>query len=383
MFKLSQEEEERARRLHKESIVIDTCAAAPYWPTVWSQNMLNQLDDLIKKDASTPRIFDETIRMATKEIIDGELVEEYKEWWDTSGLDVGCATLGLVGDIPFSYENALREIALMTRRIDSLDWLVKATSAKDIMQAKEQGKRAVVINFQNTFHIGADLDKLDFFFNLGIRFITLTYNMRNLVGDGCTERTDAGLSYFGIQVIKRMNELGILVDLSHVGDRTIMDATEFSTKPVAFTHAFCRELYRHDRGKTDEQLKAVAQSNGYCSICVVPFFLTYEKKPSLDHFLNHVEHTIEIMGIDKVGVGTDWGAVYPKGLVSKLNEEVLQYGFRAEHGLDLGTNPEGFKDARDWPNITRGLVSRGYSDEEIKGILGGNFLRIFKEVVGK
>ncbi|MBT9142047.1 MAG: hypothetical protein DDT29_00440 [Dehalococcoidia bacterium] len=377
MFNLSREEKERANRLHKESVVVDTLSGGP---TVFSQNMLKRLDKLIAKNVSTPAILDEMDRLGTQAIVEGRL-REYKECWEASGVDVVSATLGALGETPFTYENALRDIALWTRKFDSLDWLVKATSLKDIERAKEQGKQAVILNFQNTTHIGTDLNNLDFFYNLGVRIIQLTYNMRNFVGDGCTERTDCGLSNFGVGVVKRMNELGILVDLSHCGHKTTMDAIEISTRPVAFTHAFCRELNEHDRGKTDEEFKSLAENNGYCGIVVVPFFLAKES-PSLYDFLDHLEHAIKIMGSDKVGVGTDWGAVYPEPLLARLNEEVKRIGFREEHNVDWGAVTEGFRDWRDWPNITYGLVSRGYPDKEIKGILGGNFLRIFEEVVG-
>ncbi|MCI2424787.1 dipeptidase [Candidatus Acetothermia bacterium] len=376
IFNLSQQEKERATHLHKKSIVVDTLAGGP---EVFSQSMLKRLDELIEKNASTPAILDEMNRLGTQEIVEGRF-EEYKEWWEASGVDVVSATLGAFGETPFTYENALRDIALWTRKFDSLSWLVKATGVKDIKQAKEEGKRAVILNFQNTTHIETDLNKLDFFYNLGVRIIQLTYNMRNFVGDGCTERTDAGLSHFGIQVVKRMNELGILVDLSHCGHKTTMDAIEISTKPVAFTHVFCRKLNEHDRGKTDEELKALAEKGGYCGIVVVPFFLAKES-PSLGHFLAHLEHAIEIMGIDKVGVGTDWGAT-PKPLQVRLNEEIKRLGFREEHKVNWDAVTEGFKDWREWPNITCGLVSRGYSDSEIKGILGNNFLNIFSKVVG-
>jgi membrane dipeptidase len=377
MFNLSSQQQERAKRLHEESIVVDTLAGGP---VVFSQAMLRKLDELVKENTSTPAILDEMDRMATQELLESKL-KEYKGWWDESGVDVVSATLGAFGETPFTYENALRDIALWTRKFDSLDWLVKATSIEDIERAKREGKRAVILNFQNTSHIGTDLKKLDFFYDLGVRIVQLTYNMRNLVGDGCTERTDCGLSNFGVEVVKRMNELGMLVDLSHCGHKTTMDAIETSSKPVAFTHVFCHKLNPHDRAKTDEELKALAENNGYCGIVVVPFFLAKEN-PSLDHFLEHLEHVAGIVGIDKVGVGTDWGAVYPKPLLARLNEEVKRIGFREEHKVDWGATTEGFKDWRDWPNITYGLVSRGYSDKEIKGILGGNFLRIFKEVVG-
>jgi membrane dipeptidase len=377
MFNLSQAEKERAEHLHRAAMVVDTLAGDPL---VFSQDMLKRLDELIAKNASTPTILDEMDRLSTQESVAGRL-KGYQEWWEASGVDAVSATLGAFGETPFTYENALRDIALWTRKFDSLAWLVKATSARDIEQAKAEGGRAVILNFQNTTHIGTDVNKLDFFYNLGVRIIQLTYNTRNFVGDGCTERTDGGLSHFGVEVVKRLNELGILVDLSHCGHKTTMDAIELSTRPVAFTHVFCRKLHEHDRGKTDAELKALAEQGGYCGIVVVPFFLAKES-PSLNHFLDHLEHAIELMGIDKVGIGTDWGAVYPEPLLARLNEEVKRIGFREEHNVDWSAVTEGFKDWRDWPNITYGLVSRGYSDNDIKGILGGNFLNIFREVVG-
>lgn len=377
MFNLSQQEKEQAKRLHKESIVVDTLAGDP---TVFSQAMLQRLDELIANNVPTPAILDEMDRLSTQELVEGRL-PEYREWWEASGVDAVSATLGAFGKTPFTYENALRDIALWTRKFDSLGWLIKATSVKDIEQAKEGGRKAVILNFQNTTHIGTDLNKLDFFYDLGVRIMQLTYNMRNFVGDGCTERADGGLSHFGIEVVKRMNESGILVDLSHCGPKTTMDAIGVSSKPVAFTHTFCRKLNQHDRGKTDEELKALAANGGYCGIVVVPFFLAKDS-PSLHHFLDHLEHAIETMGIDKVGIGSDWGAVYPKPLQARLNDEIKRIGFREEHKVDWGAVTEGFKDWRDWPNITNGLVTRGYSENEIKGILGGNFLKCFREVVG-
>jgi membrane dipeptidase len=179
-----------------------------------------------------------------------------------------------------------------------------------------------------------------------------------------------------------MNELGILIDLSHSGHKTTMDAIEISTKPVVLSHTTCSKIYKHDRASNDDELKAVAQNNGYCGINVIPYLLTSkENHPSLNHFLDHLEHAIKIMGIDKVGVGTDWGR-YPKPLIGRMKEWTHRLGFREEHNIDTGALTEGWEDWSDWPNITRGLVSRGYSDEEIRGILGGNFLRVFKEVVG-
>lgn len=372
MSKLSQEDKERAKRLHKESIVVDSLAHALYAVSVFSQNMLKRLDEF-SQDVPTQMVGNELARMETQEIVDGRL-KEYKELWEASGVDVASVSLG-------QYVDVLTDIALWTRKFDSLDWLVKATSVKDIEQAKRERKRAVILNFQ-FLPFGNDLGKFDFYYNLGVRIMQLTMNVKNFIGDGCLERTDCGLSRFGIQVVKRMNEMGILVDLTHSGRKTTMDAIEISTKPVIFSHATCSKVYEAERSSTDEELKALAQNNGYCGIMVLPWFLTSkENRPSLDHFFDHLEHAIEIMGIDKVGIGTDWGG-HPKPFVARLNKWILLQGFTEAHNLDYSEVTEGWEDWSDWPNFTYGLVSRGYSDKEIEGILGGNFLRVFKQAVG-
>jgi len=262
---------------------------------------------------------------------------------------------------------------------------VKATTLKDIKQAKVQGKYAIIMGFQDSEHFGRDLDKLQCFYDLGIRVIQLTYNLRNFVGSGCTERADGGLSLFGIEAIKRMNELGILVDVSHCGYQTMADAIEVSSAPVAVTHAFPHKLYDHDRGKTDEQMQALAAKNGYFGVVTLPCFLrdVFQKQASLDDVLDHIDHVARIMGVDKIGIGTDaLPSQFPKVLADASDRAVLTMGFKKEHKIDTGAVLQGFEDFRKWPNVTRGLVSRGYTDEEIKGILGGNFLRIFREVCG-
>jgi membrane dipeptidase len=206
--------------------------------------------------------------------------------------------------------------------------------------------------------------------------------MRNFVGDGCTEQSDGGLSHFGRDVVRRMNDRRILVDLSHCGLRTTMDGILASTQPVAVTHSFSRELSAHDRGKTDEILRALSERDGYFGVLIVPFFITAEETATLEHFIAHVDRAVEIMGIDKVGIGTDWGTVFPKPLERLMDAEMVKFGFRPEHRTSWGATVEGYRSWRDWPNITRALVWRGYSDGDITRLLGANFLRIFRDVVG-
>jgi membrane dipeptidase len=381
MFNLSEEQEQRAMRLHKESIVVDTLA----WPGValsseFTPSIFEGADELVKTGSPLSVILKELERMHADDLIAGRSDIE-REWTELSGVDV----LHMTASFPLaSFEDTLANMALWQRKFDSLEYLVKATSFKDIEQAKAQGKRAIVMGFQDSEYFGRDLDRLRLFYDLGIRIIQLTYNVRNLIGSGCTERADGGLSLFGIEVVKRMNQLGIIVDLSHCGYQTTMDGIEVSTSPVAVTHSFSRKLFDHDRGKTDEQIQALAAKHGYFGVVTVPFFLSdlSQNEATLNDVLDHIEHVAGIMGIDKVGIGTDNPGPPLEPLVTKLRELSVAMGFRKEHQVIPDAVLQGYKDRREWPNITRALVSRGYTDVEIKGILGGNFLRLFKEVVG-
>jgi membrane dipeptidase len=378
MMTLTAEQERRAAALHRDALVIDTLSGEP---SVYSPPMLARLETLVARQVPTAEILAEMERMATDALIRGEL-PEYWEWWDASGVDVISTTIGPFGRIPFSQEAALQGLALATRRVDGQDRMVKITRAAHIERARAASQRGLIFNFQNTTAFGLDLDLLDLFYDLGVRVIQLTYNARNYVGDGCTERDDGGLSHFGLQVIRRMNERGIMIDLSHCGLRTTLEAIRASARPVAITHSFSRELSPHDRGKTDEILRALAERDGYFGVLIVPFFITPDPQARLEHFLAHVDRAVQIMGAHRVGVGTDWGAVFPKPLEALLDAEMIKFGFRPEHRTSWGARVEGFQSWRDWPNITRALVWRGYTDAEITGLLGANFLRVFRDVVG-
>jgi len=381
MFELTEEQEERAKRLHEESTVINVMvgvASLLQYPK-HVPAMMKRATELLRELPPSVFIYPALERMLMEEVISGRSDIE-REWMELSGVDVFSVT---VAPPTTSFEVAVGNIAIWQRKFDSLNYLVKATSSKDIEQAKARGKRAIIMGLQDSEYFGRDLDKLQSFYDLGIRIIQLTYNLRNFAGSGCTERTDEGLSHFGVSLTKRMNELGILIDVSHCGHQTMMDTIEVSSAPVAVTHSSSRRVYAHDRGKTDEEIKALAAKNGYFAVLTIPDFLSdsSKKEASLNDVLDHIDHIAGIMGVDKVGIGDDYGGSVPEPFKARRKAMATSTGFREEYRPTLDT-VEGFRDMRDWPNITRGLVSRGYSDDEIKGILGGNFLRIFKEVVG-
>jgi membrane dipeptidase len=370
---------EQTEQLHHDAIVVDTMG--PPGPSLHTQKMLDRLDELVA-DAVPPALaIDEMELMADVALLAGEL-DGFWDGWKRSGVDVSSVTIGAFGAQPFTSENAVRDIERWHRKFDELDRFAHVRAAADAEKAHESGRRGIILNFQNTEHFGNDLSVLGEFYERGVRIIQLTYNGHNLVGDGCTQADPKGLSSFGVEVVKRMNDLGILVDVSHCSEPTSLDAVEASAKPIAITHGFSKALNPHDRGASDDLLRAVGENGGYVGIVLVPFFLTTEPKVTLDHFVRHVDHVASLIGIDHVGVGTDWAPPVPTQLQALLTEEVRRIGFRAEHRVDWGATIEELPNWTDWPNITRALVDHGLSDDEVRGVLGGNFLRVFREVAG-
>jgi membrane dipeptidase len=252
-------------------------------------------------------------------------------------------------------------------------------SVDDIRRAKEMGKVGIVFGFQNTSPIEDDLRLLSIFKELGVRVIQLTYMERNYVGDGCLERTNCGLSDFGLEVIEEMNRLGILIDLSHVGDRTTIEAIEASEKPVAFTHANPRSLHDHPRNKTDEAIQALADRGGVIGANIFPPFLATGSRATVEDVVDVIDYLVDLVGVNHVGIGTDFTEGQPR--------EVFDYWLTGKSGkgprmpLDYPiVNPEGMRSAADFPNMTEALISRGYPTSEVKKILGGNWMRLFEEV---
>jgi membrane dipeptidase len=366
---------ERAARLHRESLVVDSCSQ--FGPSAYTPEMLARVEQLAAQGAPPWAMVVETMEMAHRALLGGEL-PGFWEGWDRAGVDVAAVTIGAFGAEPFSYENAIDELALWTERFDRLgDWLCKVRSASDIRGLRADGRRGVILAFQNATHFGDDLAKLDRFVRMGLRIIQLTYNSRNLLGDGCAERVQTGLSQFGVDVVKRLNDLGVLVDVSHCSDATSLDAIEVSERPVAVTHATCRSVAKHDRAKGDEVLRAIGETGGYFGIVLVPFFITEEPSATLEHWLEHVDRAVDLAGAEHVGIGTDWGEELAPPLVGALDEEMLRMGFREEHRVDWSATLDGYRSWTDWPNLTAALVQRGYTDDQIRGFLGANFLRVF------
>ena len=266
--------------------------------------------------------------------------------------------------------------------------MVPVLGPQQVPEVKAAGRLGVVLQFQNTTHFEDDLRNVDAFFGLGVRIVQLTYNDRNSVGSGCLESNDDGLTSFGRELLGLLNERGVVVDLSHCGPLTTADTVQQSRSAPCVTHAACSAVATHPRNKSDEQIKAIADRGGYFGVAILPMFLTGRAGATSDDFFAHLLHAIEIAGIDHVGIGMDWHS-QPPAIALPLYDRMSSWfeGMaRISPAITLGATHRaettGIDGARGWPNITRGLIERGCSDEDVRKILGLNFLRYWERVVG-
>ncbi|WP_262690655.1 dipeptidase [Kordiimonas aestuarii] len=286
-----------------------------------------------------------------------------------------------------SLKVALDQLLEWHQRVDEHpDRYMFALKADDFLAAKKAGRMAVMMNFQNATMLEGDVDNIDILYEMGMRCFQLTYNSRNLVGDGSTERTNAGLSDFGVAVVERMNKLGILVDVSHSGKQTTLDAIDVSRKPIAFTHTMCESLRPgHPRAKEDAVLKKLAESGGVAGIAALGYFLG--KNPgtetTIETYVDHIDHAVKVMGIDHVGLATDFPV---RGIASwatrenwydpRLKSFKPVYDVQWPSWIPELDTPDRFR------NVLPILDRRGYSTGDMEKLLGQNWLRLFRETLG-
>ena len=376
-FGLSAEQEERAARLHRESIIVDCLCQGPLGQRGFSE----QDSAVLRAFWEETRNVDRTLRLAEMLPVRNQIAGTSNEWqamWEASGITVASRDVDLN-----RWDETFAQFAIHVAADGRLPWYRTALRGQDFRDAKAAGGHAGFINTQAPDGFSGSPELLLPLHEMGLRMLMLTYNRMNFIGAGCTERTDAGVSHAGVDFIRRMNELGILVDTSHCGRQTTLDACAISSRPVIASHTCAEEVYKVDRAKSDAELKAIAASGGVVGVVVVPFFLAGGQGVTIEAMLDHIDYIARLIGPDRVALGTDWPMTMPLW----MSEEVMAvwsagHGFRPEHKIDVLATAVGFDDYRDFPNITRGLVARGYSDEDVRGILGENFLRVFEEVCG-
>ena len=308
-----------------------------------------------------------------------------------SGLTATHLTVGTVGTMtPLrAFEKIVRDITRWEQEIvNHADVLSRVRITADIRSAGLSGHTGLIYGLQDGVSFEDDLDRLGALQQLGIRVIQPTYNRRNLLGDGCMEPADAGLSRAGIEAVERMNLLGILVDLSHCGRRTAADAMAASNRPVCFTHTGCYSLAEHPRHRTDEELKAMADSGGVSGIYVMPY-LARGKQPTAKDVIAHIEHAINVAGEDHVSIGTD-GSISPTEVTEEFIEhfrkttaERKRLGIAAPFETETGyLFANDLNTPRRFETMTGLLLDRGHSESRVEKIMGVNLLRLFAEAWG-
>lgn len=373
---ITADQDERARRLHTECLIADFSPHGE--PIPHTERTLKAMAAGLEArglGGALGALWDEYLAEIEG---DPNAHARRREEVRRGGVDVLQVTLGAIEMNMHGWDASLRDAARWQRRAAIGDDLAVCDSPAALRDAHAAGRMGVMLGLQDTLQISSDLSRLEQLRTLGVRVVQLTYNRRNLVGDGCTEPNPAGISRFGVELVKELNELGIVVDVSHCGDATTLDALDLSERPIAFTHTACRAVYDHPRAKTDEQLRLLAEQDGYVGIVSVPFFLK-AVDPGIPDVVEHIAHAAEIVGIENVGVGTDWG-FWTTDWPADLRPATMRAfrgagGFRPEDGLELGVGLGPFVEWGDRLHLTRGLLDGGFSDAEISGLLGDNWLR--------
>jgi membrane dipeptidase len=301
----------------------------------------------------------------------------FQEFLD-SGINVFHPAIGLGGITPF--ETALRWFASWNSFIAGNDTrLMRVDSAGDFARIKSSKKIAVILGLQNSEHFRTPND-VNLFHALGQRVSQLTYNSRNLIGNGSTERRDEGISDFGAAIIERMNTVGMAVDVSHCGDRTTLDAFELSKKPVLITHSNVRALANgHPRDKADEAILAVKKSGGVMGITGVRMFVSDKEPTTIETALDHFDYVAKRIGPEHLGVGSDIDLHGYDDMPPELNKQ-LRAGYKGSYGFREKIDIEGIDHPKRMFDLTEGLIRRKYSDANIEGILGGNFKRVLTDI---
>ena len=298
--------------------------------------------------------------------------------WKDAGINVIHPAVGMGGFN--SYDSVLRFFAAWNGFIANHDeHFMRIDSVGDLARVKKSGKLGVLLGLQNSDQFRSPND-VDFFHALGQRVSQLTYNSRNFIGNGATERRDDGISDFGARIIEKMNQVGMAVDVSHCGDRTTLDAFEISKKPVLITHSNVRSLVAgHPRLKTDEAIKKVGAAGSVIGITGVRMFVKNDEPTTIEHVLDHFDHVRKLIGSQHLGVGSDIDLYGYDSMPPELNKQ-LRAGYKDSYGFREKIDIEGLNHPKRMYDLTEGLIRRKYTDADIEGILGGNFKRVLSQI---
>lgn len=394
---------EQARQLHSQHLVIDSMA--PSFITEWV--VTSEMAELARRLQAEGRK-----RSAIQAALADHLIErcasdpstraEHIAYWRRAGVLACNTTLYAAGQPDAAWDSLMQEFGRAGRMIDALGGeVVVARRAAELERARDEGKLAVLYNVQSAEPVGGQLDRVDTLQGLGLTGVQLTYNLRNRFGEGCLEINDGGLSRLGVALVHKLNERRMLVDVSHGSPRTAADAAAASSAPIIASHTAARAISGHARGLPDDVVRAIADKGGYVGVVILPAFLLppggdgraeRSGKPAgwatLDTVVDHVQHMINVAGEDHVGIGTDWGKPYYSTLTwnaSMVNESTSGFdwiAWRPQDHFDPNMQCLGMETWDRWHHLTAALLRRGLSEKVVAKVVGGNFLRVFREVCG-
>jgi microsomal dipeptidase-like Zn-dependent dipeptidase len=290
--------------------------------------------------------------------------------------------------VTIAYHENFRETVLNFERWNRWfeqypDLIMKGQWASDIDTARETGRTAIFFGFQNPSPIEDDIGLVEILHALGARFMQLTYNNQSLLATGCYENDDTGVTRMGRQVIKEMNRVGLVIDMSHSADRSTIEAAEISERPIAITHANPHVWHPALRNKRENVIQAVTENGGMIGFSVYPHHLRNKSDCTLQEFCEMIARTADRFGADKLGIGTDLCQDQPDSVVEWMRvgrwTKEIDYGEGSASAPGFPEMPNWFKDNRDFGNISQGLRDIGMSAEEIAGVMGGNWYRFFAE----
>ncbi|MCB1696763.1 MAG: membrane dipeptidase [Halioglobus sp.] len=292
-----------------------------------------------------------------------------------------------VGGTRTPVELTRTSLKLHNQMIEDNGW-IKVKITADVLRAKREKTFGIWYLFQGAFAVEDNLDLLEEFKENGVGQVAPAYNYRNRFASGQLDRSDAGLSMAGVDLIKKCNELRIIVDGVHNSDKDVFDMIEFSSSPVIISHSNAKAVYNHPRNVPDDLIKAIGQKGGVVGAVGWPTFVSESQFPTFDQFFAHIEHIIEVAGIDHASIGMDYFAM-SRGLMEddvaqKLYDQIIASGVwtAKEYGRPPYVYPTGLATPATFYNITNGLLSRGYSVEDTQKVMGGNLMRVMKEVWG-
>ena len=283
------------------------------------------------------------------------------------------------------YDEFLDEIKKWQKLFDeNSDLIFHGTNHKDIEKAQLEKKTAIFFGFQNCSPIEDDIRLVEKIHNLGCRFMQLTYNNQSLLATGCYEKNDSGVTNFGREVIKEMNRVGIVIDMSHSAEKSTLDAIDISEKPIAITHANPSFWHAAKRNKSNNLLKVLSDSGGMLGFSLYPHHLKDNTNCSLESYCEMIARTSEVMNVKNIGIGSDLCLNQPNEIVEWMRNGTWSrnknYGEGSKNKPGFPKQPDWFQDSRGFSNLERGLKRVGFSEIETDGILGNNWYNFYKNI---